>query len=226
MSLTRRALIGTATVAVALPCRRARSAAKPDLRVGLMNATFLGPVPAICVRQAIQEFTAGKDMTVEVLVADHKNKPEVAANIARQWIDQEGVDVIADAPLTPPALAVNEICREKNKVLLLSAVGTTDLTGKHCAPTTVHWTFDTYMLAKSPSGPIVKAGGDTWFYIYPDYQFGRQLKSDASRFVTEAGGKVLGSAGHPLLGNGDFPTLVRQAGESRSEGAGNLQLRR
>jgi branched-chain amino acid transport system substrate-binding protein len=213
MLIKRRAFAAAAIAAAALPSRRTR-ASKPDLRVGIMKATFSGALPMVCVRQAVQEFTAGNNLTVEVLEADHQNKVDIAVGIARQWIDQDHVDAIIDVPLTPPALAVNAVCREKNKVLLLSDVGTADVTGKQCSPTTVHWTYDTYMLAKSEGGALVKEGGDTWFFIFPDYLFGQQLMGDASHFVTEAGGKVLGSAKHPLLAKADFAGVVQQAADS------------
>lgn len=215
MTLTRRALLGTAAAASAFPLRA--GAAEPVLRIGVMNDQSgpyrddTGLTGVACVRQAVQEFTAGRQMAVEVLAADHQNKPDLGAAIARQWFDRDGVDVIVDVPTSSVALAVNTVCREKNKVMLNSGAATTDLTGAQCSPNTVHWTYDTYMLAKSTGGAMVKAGGDSWFFITADYVFGKQLQRDTSRFVTEAGGKVLGSAVYPFPGTTDFSSFLLQA---------------
>ncbi|MDA8253903.1 MAG: ABC transporter substrate-binding protein [Rhodospirillales bacterium] len=214
--LTRRVLIGSAAAAAAAVPLRAR-AAGPVLRIGVMNDQSgpyrddTGMTGVACVRQAVQEFTAGRQMAVEVLFADHQNKPDLGAAIARQWFDRDGVDVIVDVPTSSVALAVNTVCREKNKVMLNSGAATTDLTGAQCSPNTVHWTYDTYMLAKSTGGAMVKAGGDTWFFITADYVFGKQLQRDSSRFVTEAGGKVLGGVVYPFPGTTDFSSFLLQA---------------
>ena len=214
--LTRRVLIGSAAAAAAAVPLRTR-AAGPVLRIGVMNDQSgpyrddTGMTGVACVRQAVQEFTAGRQMAVEVLFADHQNKPDLGAAIARQWFDRDGVDVIVDVPTSSAALAVNTVCREKNKVMLNSAAATTDLTGAQCSPNTVHWTYDTYMLAKSTGGAMVKAGGDTWFFITADYVFGKQLQRDSSRFVTEAGGKVLGGVVYPFPGTTDFSSFLLQA---------------
>ncbi len=214
--LTRRVLIGSAAAAAAAVPLRTR-AAGPVLRIGVMNDQSgpyrddTGMTGVACVRQAVQEFTAGRQMAVEVLFADHQNKPDLGAAIARQWFDRDGVDVIVDVPTSSVALAVNTVCREKNKVMLNSGAATTDLTGAQCSPNTVHWTYDTYMLAKSTGGAMVKAGGDTWFFITADYVFGKQLQRDSSRFVTEAGGKVLGGVVYPFPGTTDFSSFLLQA---------------
>ena len=125
--------------------------------------------------------------------ADHQNKPDLAVSIARQWFDRDGVDMILDVPTSSVALAVQGVAREKNKVFLASGAGTTDLTGEQCSPNIVHWTYDTYMLAKSTGGAMVKAGGDSWYFLTADYAFGKQLQADTTAFVQAAGGKVLGS---------------------------------
>ncbi len=108
------------------------------------------------------------------------------------------MDVILDVPTSSVALAVNTVVREKNKVYLNSGAGTVDLTGSQCSPNTVQWTYDVYMLAKSTGGAMVKAGGDSWYFVTADYVFGQQLASEASKFVKEAGGKVLGEARYPF----------------------------
>jgi branched-chain amino acid transport system substrate-binding protein len=187
------------------------------LRIGVLNDQSGpyrddgGPTGAICVRQAVQEFAASKGLNVEVLVADHQNKPDIGVAIARQWFDQGGVDAVVDVPTSSVALAINSVCREKDKVLLNSGAATTDLTGLQCSPNTVHWTYDTYMLAKSTGGAMVKAGGDTWYFITADYVFGQQLQRDTTSFVTAAGGKVLGSRVYPFPDTTDFSSLLVQA---------------
>ena len=218
MGLSRRSLIGSALVAPGLAglSRRAR-AQSPTLRIGVMNDQSGpyrddgGPTGVICVRQAVQEYAAFKNLPVEVLVADHQNKPDIGVSIARQWFDQGGVDVIVDVPTSSVALAVNTVCREKDKVMLNSGAATTDLTGAQCSPNTVHWTYDTYMLAKSTGGAMVKAGGDSWYFITADYVFGQQLQRDTTAFVTAAGGKVLGSRAYPFPDTTDFSSLLVQA---------------
>ena len=222
MSLARRslllapALIPALTTALATAPRAARAQAQ-TIRIGVLNDQSGpyrddgGPTGAICVRQAVQEFTAGRDINVEVLVADHQNKPDIGAGIARQWLDTGGVDAIVDVPTSSVALAVNNVCREKNKVMLNSGAATTDLTGAQCSPNTIHWTYDTYMLAKSTGGAMVKAGGDSWFFITANYVFGQQLQRDTTRFVTEAGGKVLGAIEYPFPETTDFSSYLLQA---------------
>ena len=153
MTLTRRAMLGTAAVA-ALP-RLGRAQATPTIKLGVLNDMSGpyrddgGPNGVICCKQALIDFgVPGKGFNVEVIFADHQNKPDVGAGIARQWLDRDGVDAIVDVPTSSVGLAVNEVCREKNKVMLNSGTGTSDLTGKQCSPNTIHWTYDTYMLAQ------------------------------------------------------------------------------
>ncbi|WP_456316516.1 ABC transporter substrate-binding protein [Teichococcus cervicalis] len=151
-----------------------------------------------------------------MLQADHQNKADVGATIARQWIDRDGVDVIVDVPNSSVALAVSAIVREKNKAYFNSTGATTDLTGAQCSPNTVHWTYDTYMLAKSTGGAMVKTGGDSWFFITADYAFGHALERDTTGFVQAAGGRVLGSVRHPLQST-DFSSYLLQAQQSRAK---------
>jgi branched-chain amino acid transport system substrate-binding protein len=215
MTIARRTLLATAAASAALP-RRGRAQAQ-TLRIGVMNDQSGpyrddgGPTGVICVRQAVQEFAASAGFPVEVLSADHQNKPDVGAGIARQWFDQDGVDAIVDVPTSSVALAVNTVCREKNKVLLDNGAATTDLTGAQCSPNTVHWTYDTYMLAKSTGGAMVRSGGDSWYFITADYVFGQQLQRDTSRFVTEAGGKVLGASKYPFPDTTEFSAMLLEA---------------
>ena len=147
-------------------------------------------------------------MNVEVISADHQNKPDLAVSIARQWIDRDGVDMILDVPTSSVALAVPGVVKEKNKVFLVSAGATAALTGEQCSPNFVHWTYDTYMLAKSTGGAMVKAGGDTWYFPPADYAFGKQLQADTTTLVQAAGGKVLGSSAYPFPGTTDFSSYL------------------
>src|SRR5690606_35831348 len=133
---------------------------------------------------------AKKGLKVEIVSADHQNKPDVGSNIVRQWIDRDGVDVIVDVPTSSVALAVNNITGEKNRAFLISGAASSDLTGKACKPTTVHWTYDTWALANGTGKAIVKTGGDTWFFLTADYAFGHALERDTGEVVKENGGKV------------------------------------
>ena len=155
-------------------------------------------------------------MKVDIVSADHQNKPDIGAGIARQWYDVDGVDVVVDVPNSGVALAVNEVTREKNKVFLVSNAATSDLTGPKCSPNTVHWTYDTWMLAHGTAGALVKTGGDTWFFITADYAFGQALERDTSAVVVANGGKVLGSVRHPL-NNSDFSSFLLQAQTSKAK---------
>ena len=169
-----------------------------------------GPIAVACVRQAVQEFAAGKDLNVEVFAGDFQNKADIGASIARQSFDEQGVDVVVDVLNSAVALAVSSIAREKNKVALVCPA-TTELTGRQCSPNTVHWSHDTWMLAKSTAGSILKSGGNSWFLIEPNYAFGRQLAQDATRFIVDGGGKVLGSAAYPFPDTTDFSGYLQQA---------------
>ncbi|EHL98184.1 Tat pathway signal sequence domain protein [Acetobacteraceae bacterium AT-5844] len=220
-SLLKTAAAASVVPAVGLPARaRAQST---TIKIGVLNdqsgvyRDISGPTSTACVRQAIVDSgITAKGVNVEVLQADHQNKPDVGSTIARQWIDRDGVDVIVDVPNSSVALAVNGIVREKNKAYFNSTGATTDLTGAQCSPNTVHWTYDTYMLARSTGGAMVKAGGDSWFFITADYAFGHALERDTSTFVKAAGGKVLGGVKHPLQST-DFSSYLLQAQQSRAK---------
>src|SRR6202042_19385 len=199
MTISRRILLGTATTAAAMSPVRARSQGAPTIKIGVLNdmsGPYMntgGPTSIICAKQALEDFgVSGKGLNVEVINADHQNKPDLAVSIARQWFDRDGVDMVLDVPTSSVALAVQAVAREKNKVFLCSSAATSDLTGNACSPNFVHWTYDTYMLAKSTGGAMVKAGGDSWFFLTADYAFGKQLQSDTSALVTAQGGKVMG----------------------------------
>jgi branched-chain amino acid transport system substrate-binding protein len=215
MPLPRRTLLGTAAATLLQPPARAQNNV---IRIGVLNDQSgpyrddTGPTGVVCARQAVQDFGASvKNLDVEVIFADHQNKPDIGAGIARQWFDQGGVDAVVDVPTSSVALAVNTVCREKNKVMLNSGAATTDLTGAQCSPNTVHWTYDTYMLARSTGGAMVKNGGDSWYFLTANYVFGQQLQRDTERFVKEAGGKVMGSSTYPFPETTDFSSLLLQA---------------
>ena len=153
-------------------------------------------------------------MNVEIIAADHQNKPDIAISIVRQWFDRDGVDVLLDVPTSSVALAVQSVVREKNKVYLNSGAASSALTGEQCSPNFIHWTYDTYMLAKSTGGAMVKAGGDTWYFMTADYAFGKQLQSDTSDLVKAAGGSVKGASLYPFPGTSDFSSFLVQAQSS------------
>jgi branched-chain amino acid transport system substrate-binding protein len=215
MQFSRRSLLGTAATAAAaaaLPLGRARAQSQ-GIKIGVLNDQS-GPyrdtgglTSVACVKQAVQDF-GDKGFPIEVVAADHQNKPDVAVGIARQWFDRDGVDLIIDVPTSSVGLAVNSVCREKNKSYINSGAATTDLTGKQCSPNTIQWTYDTYMLAKSTGGAMVKAGGTSWYFVTADYVFGQQLQRDTSSFVTAAGGKVLGASPYPFPGTTDFSSFL------------------
>ncbi len=131
---------------------------------------------------------------VEIVSADHQNKPDVGSAVARQWYDADKVDVIVDTPNSGVALAVSQITKDKGKAFLASGPGSSDLTGKACSPNTIHWAYDTWMLANGTGTAITKTGGDTWFFITADYAFGAALERDTSAAVVKNGGKVVGAA--------------------------------
>ena len=169
-----------------------------------------GPTGVICAKQAVQEYAAG-GFDVEVLSADHQNKPDVAVSLAREWFDQRGVDVIIDVAASSCALALASIVKAKNKVMIATSTATSDLTGKACTPNSIHWVFDTYMEARSTGGAMVKAGGDSWFFITPNYAFGEAMQRDTTRFVETGGGKVLGAEIYPFPETTDFSALLVKA---------------
>ncbi|GEO18503.1 ABC transporter substrate-binding protein [Microvirga aerophila] len=194
--------------------------AQTSVKLGVLNdrsgvySDLTGEGSVIAARMAVEDFKAAdKGIKVEVVAADHQNKPDIGASIARQWFDQDGVDVILDVPTSSVALAVNGLAREKNKILINSGGGTSDLTGAQCSPNTVHWTYDTWALANGTGGAMVKRGGDTWFFVTADYAFGHALERDTSALVTKAGGKVVGAVRHPFPGQ-DFASFLLQAQSS------------
>ena len=193
------------------------------VKIGVLNdqsglyADLGGQGSVVAAKMAVEDFKAkDKGLTVEVISADHQNKPDVATQIANKWIDAEGVDVIVDVPNSGVALAVSQITKDKNKVFLASGPGSSDLTGKACSPNTVHWTYDTWMLANGTGTAITKHGGTTWFFITADYAFGQALERDTTAAVEKAGGKVLGGVKVPI-NTQDFSSFLLQAQASKAK---------
>jgi branched-chain amino acid transport system substrate-binding protein len=183
-----------------------------------LYADATGPGSVAAANLAVQDFDpAAHGMKVEIVSADHQNKPDIGSNIARQWLAaDDGVDVIVDVPTSSIAFAVSDLVREKNKVFLVSGGGSSDLTGAKCSPNTIHWTYDTWMLSHGTAGHITKSGGDTWFFLTADYAFGQALERDATAAVLANGGKVLGSVRHPL-NTQDFSSFLLQAQNSKAK---------
>ncbi len=193
------------------------------IRIGVMNdmsglyADISGPGAIVAAKMAVEDFGAEKKgMKVEIVGADHQNKPDVGSNIARKWFDVDGVDVIVDVPTSSVALAINQIAKEKNKVFIGSGPAASDLTGAQCTPNFVHWTYDTWALANGTGKAIVKTGGDTWFFITADYAFGHALERDTAAVVEKNGGKVLGRVRAPFPGT-DFSSFLLQAQASKAK---------
>jgi branched-chain amino acid transport system substrate-binding protein len=193
------------------------------VKIGVMNdqaslyADLTGQGSVVAARMAVEDFGAAKKgIKVEIVFADHQNKPDVGSQIARTWYDTDKVDVIVDVPTSSVALAVNQITREKGKAFLVSGAATSDLTGKACSPNTIHWTYDTWMLANGTGNAIVKTGGDSWFFLTADYAFGHALERDTEAVVLKTGGKVLGKVRHPLNAQ-DFSSFLLQAQASKAK---------
>jgi branched-chain amino acid transport system substrate-binding protein len=180
-------------------------------------ADLSGQGSIIGTQLAVDEFKAEhKGFAVEVISADHQNKPDIGGAIARKWFDQEGVDAIIDVANSGVALAVSQIAKDKDKVFLATGPASSDLTGKACSPNTVHWTYDTYALSHGTGSALVKAGGDTWFFLTADYAFGQALERDTSAVVVAQGGKVAGSVKHPL-NTSDFSSFLLQAQSAKTK---------
>src|SRR5215472_7307295 len=194
-----------------------------SIKIGVMNdmsgtySDLSGQGSVLAARMAVEDFgAAAKGMKVEIVGADHQNKPDVGSNVVRTWIDVDKVDVIVDVPTSSVALAVNEIVRDKNKVFLVSGAAASDLTGPKCTPNTIHWTYDTWALANGTGKAIVKTGGDTWFFLTANYAFGEALERDTAAVVEKNGGKVVGKVRHPFPGT-DFSSFLLQAQASKAK---------
>jgi branched-chain amino acid transport system substrate-binding protein len=217
-------LLSVGASLLALGCATAQAQYTDGVvKIGVMTdmsglyADITGPGSVTAARMAVEDFGAtAKGMKVEILAADHQNKPDVGSNIVRQWIDVDKVDAIADVPTSSIGLAVSQIVRDRNKVFLVSGAATSDLTGKACSPNTVHWTYDTWALANGTGKAIVQTGGKTWFFVTADYAFGHALERDTAAVVEANGGKVLGKVRHPFPGT-DFSSFLLQAQASKAQ---------
>ncbi|HVU44399.1 MAG TPA: ABC transporter substrate-binding protein [Xanthobacteraceae bacterium] len=182
-----------------------------------LYADDTGPGSVVAAKLAIHDFNpAAHNMKVDIVSADHQNKPDVGASIARQWYDTDHVDAVVDVPNSAVALAVSDVTRQKNKVFLVSGAASSDLTGPKCSPNTVHWAYDTWMLANGTGKSIVKTGGKTWFFLTADYAFGHALERDTTAVVEANGGKVVGHVNVPL-NNQDFSSFLLQAQASKAQ---------
>jgi branched-chain amino acid transport system substrate-binding protein len=194
------------------------------IKIGVLNdqsgtyADLSGQGSVWAARKAVEDFCKSTTChdKIEVVFADHQNKPDIGSNVARQWFDVDKVDVIVDVPTSSVALAVNTIAKDKNKVFLNSGAATSDLTGKACSPNTVHWTYDTWALANGTGNAIVKTGGDSWFFLTADYAFGHALERDTEAVVVKSGGKVVGKVRHPFPAQ-DFSSFLLQAQASKAK---------
>ena len=218
----RRTLLAAALAStVALPGRSARAADKP-LKIGVLNdmngvfADFQGPGSVVAAELAAEDAGRTAGRTVEIISADHQNKPDVGTAIARRWIDQEGVDVILDVPNSAIALSIAGLVRERNKVFIGSGAGIADLTGARCSPNTVHWTYDTWQISHTLGAAVTKRGGKAWFLLNADYSFGADLERNVTEAVVQAGGRVVGSVKHPFP-SADFGSFLVQAQASGAD---------
>jgi len=176
-----------------------------------------GPGSTLAAQMAVEDSgLAAKGWKIDVIAADHQNKPDVGTTTTRQWLDVEKVDVIVDVLNSGVALAVKNVVTEKNAIMINSGAASSDLTNAQCSPNVVHWVYDTYMLANSTGAALVKAGGDSWFFLTADYAFGAALERDTTSAVTKAGGKILGSVKHPL-NSSDFSSFLLQAQASKAK---------
>ena len=222
--LLRWATVGAAICAVLGPARPAAAQVSGDVvRIGVLNdqstifAANGGPGSVVAARMAAEEFgnrVLGRP--IEIVFADHQNRPDVASSTARRWIDNEGVDAIADGASSAAGLAIQQIAREKRRPFLITGSGTTELTGRQCSPFGFHFTYDTYALSNGTARALVARGQNTWFFVTADYAFGHSLEREAGEFVRQAGGRVLGSVRHPA-NTTDFSSFLVQAQASRAQ---------
>ena len=221
--MDRRSLLTGALATGFAMTAKAQAQGPLNIKLGVLNdrsgvyADLTGEGSVVAARMAVEDFqAAAKGINVQIVSADHQNKPDVGANVARQWYDNDGVDAILDVPTSSVALGINQITREKNKIFIVSGAGSTELTGAQCSPNTIQWTYDTYALAQGTGGAMVKAGGDTWFFLTADYAFGHALERDTSAVVQKAGGRVLGAVRTPFPGT-DFSSFLLQAQASKAK---------
>ena len=213
-------LLGTALTLASVSLAAAQD---KTVKIGALSdqsglyADLGGPGSTLAAQMAAEDSgLQAKGWKIDIVSGDHQNKPDIGTTIARQWLDVDKVDVIVDVPNSGVALAVNNVIKEKNAVYINSGAATSDLTNAQCSPNTVHWTYDTYMLAHTTGQALVKAGGDTWFFLTADYAFGAALERDTTAVITANGGKVVGGVKHPL-NTSDFSSFLLQAQSSKAK---------
>jgi len=213
-------LLGTAMV---LAAGGAAFAQDKNIKIGVLTdnsglySDLGGAGSTLAAQMAIEDSgLAAKGWKIDLISADHQNKPDIGSNIARQWIDVDKVDIFMDVLNSGVALAVNNLVKEKNAIMINTGAATSDLTNAQCSPNTIHWVYDTYMLANSTGQALVKAGGDTWYFLTADYAFGAALERDTTAVVVKSGGKVLGTVKHPL-NSSDFSSFLLQAQASKAK---------
>jgi branched-chain amino acid transport system substrate-binding protein len=223
MNEFKRTLVGLA-VAAALGAGAAQAQVSDNvIKIGVLSdmsslyADLDGAGSVTAAQMAVEDFgAAAKGMKVEIISADHQNKPDVGSNVARQWFDVDKVDLITGTTNSGVALAVNQVTKDKGKAFIVSGAASSDLSGKACTPNTIHWTYDTWMLANGTGNAIVKTGGDSWFFLTADYAFGHALERDTEAVVLKSGGKVLGKVRAPL-NTQDFSSFLLQAQASKAK---------
>ena len=222
MLLTRRAALGATAATLVFGPARAQPA--ETIRIGVLTdlsgpyRDVTGPTSVACVRQAVEEFTAQTpSVKVEVIAADHQNKPDVGINTVRQWLDTRGVDVVTDVGNSAIALGINPVCVERDRIHLNASAATSDLTGRACTPSTIHWSYDTWCFAKTSGDALTRMGGDTWYFVTADYAFGHAIQRDTTRFIEAAGGRVVGDSKYPFPQTTDFSAFLLQAQASRAK---------
>ena len=215
-------LAGASAAAISGGARAPRAAGRP-VRIGVLNdmsgvyADYQGRGSVVAAELAVADFGGRVNgAPVEVLSADHQNRPDIGAAAARRWLDLDGVDLVLDVPNSAVALAVADLCREKNKVFIGSGAGTSELTGARCSPNTVHWTYDTWSLGNSLGRAVVERGGKRWFLLVADYAFGYDLQARVTEAVQRFGGTVAGAVRHPL-GTTDYSSFLVGAQSSRAD---------
>src|SRR3954447_25327928 len=213
-------LLGTA---LAVTATGAAFAQDKTVKIGALSdqsglyADLGGPGSTLAAQMAMEDSgLTAKGWKIDIISGDHQNKPDIGTSIARQWFDVDKIDVVVDVPNSGVALAVNNLVKEKNGVYINSGAATSDLTNAQCSPNTVHWTYDTYMLAHTTGQALVKAGGDTWFFLTADYAFGAALERDTTAVIQVAGGKVIGGVKHPL-NTADFSSFLLQGQASKAK---------
>jgi len=225
--MTTRKFVRVAVCLAVLMGQAARAQISNDVvRIGVLTdetgpyADSAGPGSVLAARMAAEDFGGTvRGKPIEIVHADTQNKPDVASTIARRWFDADGVDAVVDLPVTPIALAVQEIAKQKNRTAMITASAASEFTSKFCSPVSTHWADDTHALTAGAARALLAAGGDTWFFITVDQAFGLALERDATAIVQDGGGRVLGTVRHPI-GNTDYSSLLLQAQASGAKVVG------